>query len=189
MTFFCCSMLPDYFFLARQSILTFHDSQDSQIWWINKKVKAKGSAWWHMPSVNKSYKIFSEWARGWELWKQRRFHTCLKWCAMVRGDDVTIPWNLCQDRHFYFKGFVVITVLKRANFFYFIDVFTAAKLMHRFLFVFLQIDLFFQVSAAPKMCHKEPRPVAAISRMGHLHHQQWPSKSGTTPPIISWERR
>lgn len=25
-------------FFARQSILTFHDSQDSQIWWINKKV-------------------------------------------------------------------------------------------------------------------------------------------------------
>lgn len=51
---------------------------------------------------------------------------------------------------------MVSTVLKKAKFFYFIDVFTAAELLHRFLFVFLQSELVFQVSAAPKMRHKEP---------------------------------
>lgn len=46
---------------------------------------------------------------------------------------------------------MAITVLKKAKFFYFIDVFTAAELLHRFLFVFLQSELVFQVSAATKM--------------------------------------
>lgn len=51
---------------------------------------------------------------------------------------------------------MAITVLKKAKFFYFIEVFIAVELLHRFLFVFLQSELVFQVSAATKMCHKEP---------------------------------
>lgn len=105
----CCQFI----FFARQSILAFHDSQDSQIWWVNKKVKAKGNAWQALPPLNKSYKMFSNWAPGWELRNKRRFHTCLQvlnphtfpqplillgfYCSNgEKVDDVTILCNWCQ---------------------------------------------------------------------------------------------